>query len=218
MKKIPVYLMPGLSAGKKIFTYLKLPDIYEIHYMHWLIPYKNESLQDYSRRLATQITDENPILLGVSFGGIIIQEIAQQIPVKQLIIVSSIKHHSELKPFYKWAYKTKLYKLVPVPIIKKRHWLQKLFLPKPIKKKLRLYERFLEIDDTYYIRWSFHQVLSWRQTQMPENFVHIVGENDTVFPPKYINDPKIVVPRGRHEMMVYEVKWFNRHLPQLLAK
>ena len=210
--------MPGLGAGTKIFHYLKLPDTYEVHYMQWLIPYKNESLQDYSKRLATQITEENPILFGVSFGGIIIQEIARQIPVKQLIIVSSIKHHDEMKPLFKLAYKTKLYKLFPVSLLKKRHFLQHKFFPKALNKKLQLYQKFLEIDEPYYIRWSIHQVLSWQQTQIPENFVHIVGEKDMVFPPRYINEPKTIVPQGRHEMIIYKVKWFNRHLPQLLAK
>ena len=210
--------MPGLGAGKKIFTHLKLPDIYEVHYMYWLIPYKNESLQDYSKRLAAQITDKNPILLGVSFGGIIIQEIAKQIPVKQLIIVSSVKHHDEMKPLFKIANKTKIYKLLPVSLLKKRHLFQNFLLPKVINKKLQLYQKFLEIDDAYYIRWSIQQVLSWQQTQIPENFVHIVGEKDRVFPHRYINAPKIIVPHDGHEMIIYNVKWFNRHLPQLLAK
>ena len=210
--------MPGLGAGKKIFTYLKLPDIYEVHYMYWLIPYKNESLQDYSKRLAAQITDKNPILLGVSFGGIIIQEIAKQITVKQLIIISSIKHHDEMKPLFKIANKTKLYKLLPVSLLKKRHLFQNLLLPKVINKKLQLYQKFLELDAPYYISWSIEKILTWQQTKIHEKYVHIVGEKDMVFPPKYINEPKIVVPHGRHEMIVYKVKWFNRHLPQLLAK
>ncbi len=216
MNKTPVYLMPGLGAGKKIFTYLNLPDNYELHYMHWLIPYRNESLQDYSKRLAVQITDKNPILLGVSFGGIIIQEIAKQIPVKQLVIVSSIKHHGEMKPLFKIANKTKLYKLLPVSLLKKRHLFQNFLLPNVINKKLQLYQKFLELDDTYYINWSIKKILTWKQTKMPENFIHIVGENDMVFPYRYINAPKIIVPNGRHEMIVYKVKWFNRYLPQLL--
>ncbi len=218
MHKIPVYLMPGLGAGNKIFTHLKLPEIYEVHYLQWLLPYQNETLQDYSRRLCRQINEENPILIGVSFGGIVIQEIAKQISVKQLVIISSIKHHQEMKPLFKLARNTKLYKLLPVSLLKKRQLLQKLVLPRPIQKKLRLYQRFLELDDTQYIRWSIEKILTWQQNRLPENLVHIVGEKDRVFPPQYINYPKIIVPEGRHEMIIFKVKWFNRHLPEILAK
>ena len=217
MSKIPVYLMPGLGAGKKIFENLKFPEAYQVHYVHYLIPYKNESLQDYTTRLIKQIKDENPILLGVSFGGIIIQEIAQQIPVKQLIITSSIKHHSELKPFYKFAYKTKIHKLLPIQILKKLDVLEKVPLPKSYKFKIKLYQKFLELDDPYYILWSIDRVFSWQQKHIPKNFVHIVGEKDTVFPVKYIKEPKIIVPDGHHEMIVSKVRWFNRNLPQYLS-
>ncbi len=209
--------MPGLGAGKKIFKYLKLPGEYQVHYLHWLIPYNKESLQEYTKRLIAQIKDENPILIGVSFGGIIVQEIAKQIPVKQVIIISSIKHHTELKPFYKLAYKTKLYKILPAQLLRNLDRLKKLPLDKPIKKKIRLYQIFLELDDPYYIRWSIEQVFSWRQRQIPENLIQISGEKDIVFPIKFIKDPKIVVLGGRHEMIVTKVRWFNRNLSRFLA-
>ncbi len=218
MQKIPVYLMPGLGAGAKIFKGLHLPPQYELHDMHWEIPYKEESLKSYVLRIKQQIKHPNPILLGVSFGGIIIQELAKYITVKQLVIISSIKHQNEFKPSYKIAYKLKIYKILPVQILKKIDWLEKKALTQRFKQKMQLYQRFLEIDDPYYIRWSIRQILAWKQTQTLPDFVQFVGEKDPVFPPKYIKAPKIIVPNGRHDMMVYQMKWFNQHLPSYLLK
>ncbi len=210
--------MPGLGAGKKIFRYLKFPGKYQVYYLHWLIPYYNESLQDYTKRLSKQIDQKNVILIGISFGGIIVQELSKQIPVKQVIIISSIKHHDELKPFYKIVYKITLHKLLPVLWLRKLNVLEKLPLPVTLKKKIKLYQKFLEIDDPYYIRWSIDKVFSWKQKQIPENIIHIAGEKDKIFPLKYLKDPKILVPDGPHEMIVTKVHWFNRNLPRFLSE
>ena len=209
--------MPGLGAGKKIFEYLKLPDNYHIHYLYWIIPNKNEKLRDYAKRLTQQIKDENPILIGVSFGSIIIQEISNQISVKQVIIISGIKHRNELKPFYKFIYFTKIHKILPVKIIRNLELIEKLPLPSFIRKKVKLYRKFLEVDDPYYLKWGINCVLSWRQMQAPDNFVHFAGEKDTVFPIKYIKEPVILVPDGEHEMIVTKVRWFNNNLPRFLS-
>lgn len=217
MSKIPVYLMPGMGAGPKIFKNLKWPDNYEVHYLKWLVPASsNESLADYTKRLLRQVKHDTPILLGVSFGGIIVQEMAKYIPVKQLIIVSSIKHHDELSPLFKTAFDYKLYKLVPSSLLKKVDTIEKWTPIKRMKRKMQFYQAFLEMDDPRYINWAIPQVIGWKQTQTLSNFVHIVGDKDPVFPVKYIQDPKIVVPRGRHDMIILKAKWFNEHLPNLL--
>ena len=92
MTKIPVYFMPGLAASSLIFERIALPDdLYEINLLEWEIPIENESLADYAKRIAKKITHENPVLIGVSFGGIVVQEMATFIKVKKVIIISSVK-------------------------------------------------------------------------------------------------------------------------------
>ena len=60
------------------------------------MPEEDESLAHYASRLASTITAPNPILLGVSFGGIIMQEVAKQINYKKVVIISSVKTQYEL--------------------------------------------------------------------------------------------------------------------------
>ena len=61
-----------------------------------MIPLDNEALEDYALRMTQYIVHENAVLLGVSFGGVLVQEMSKHIKVRKLIIVSSVKSASEL--------------------------------------------------------------------------------------------------------------------------
>ncbi len=218
MQKIPLYLMPGMAASPKIFELLSFPEMYELHYMHWILPEENESLPSYVARLISlQIKHRNPILLGVSFGGIIVQEIAKQIPVRQLILISTVKNRNEFSPFFDTALRYKLYKLFPSRIMKQVNLLEKIAFTKNLRKKMRLYKMYMTMHQPRYLDWAIERILYWKQEKNPVNFVHIVGENDRVFPPKYIKAPKIIVPKGRHDMILFKAGWFNKNLPNLLV-
>lgn len=96
MSKIPVYLMPGLAASTAIFERIVLPENdFEIHLLEWEIPLGKESLADYAKRIAAKIKQPNPVLIGVSFGGILVQEMAKYIDVRKVIIISSVKSNLE---------------------------------------------------------------------------------------------------------------------------
>jgi len=85
--KIPVYFMPGLAASSSIFERISLPSHqFEIVLLEWEIPLDNETLPQYASRIANKITHKNPVLIGVSFGGILVQEMAKCISVKKLLL------------------------------------------------------------------------------------------------------------------------------------
>jgi len=78
MDKIPVYFMPGLAASPAIFERISLPpEQFEMILLEWQIPLDNETLSQYAKRIAEKVTLPNPVLVGVSFGGILVQEISQ---------------------------------------------------------------------------------------------------------------------------------------------
>jgi esterase/lipase len=66
-----------------------------IHLLDWIDPQQNESLQSYASRLCEKITHNNPVLIGVSFGGIIVQEMSRIISCKKVVIISSVKSYKE---------------------------------------------------------------------------------------------------------------------------
>ncbi len=116
---IHVYLMPGMAANPTIFEHIKLPeDQFEIHWLDWIIPLKDESLTDYAKRMTKQIKHDNIVLLGVSFGGILVQEMAKFVKVRKLFVVSSVISKNQLPKRFKIARKTKAYKLLPTQLIR----------------------------------------------------------------------------------------------------
>ena len=115
---IHVYFMPGMAASSKIFEYIELPETqFQIHYLEWLIPSDNELLSDYARRMSEIIEHKKCVLLGVSFGGVLVQEMSKYLNVQKLIIVSSIKSRNELPKKMILAKVTKAYKLLPVQLV-----------------------------------------------------------------------------------------------------
>ena len=214
--KIPVYFMPGMAANPKIFENIQLdPTVFELHYLSWDLPNKNESLQSYASRIAQRITHKNPILLGVSFGGILVQEIAKIIVVRKIIIVSSVKSTQELPKKMIFAKHTKIHKLIPTQLVTNMELVAKFALGDFMQKRIHLYEKYLSVSDPYYIDWSIDQIVNWEQAKAIPNTIHIQGTLDTVFPVDYIKD-FIPIPKGTHSMIIYKYKWFNENLPDIL--
>lgn len=116
--KIPLYLMPGMAASPRIFEYIKLPDDFELIKLSWMSPTKGESLSGYAKRMCQRIEHKNPVLLGVSFGGILVQEMAKHISCRKVIIVSSVKSNTEFTLSMKLAKKTGAHKLLPTSGLK----------------------------------------------------------------------------------------------------
>ena len=84
-------------------------DEFEIILLEWFIPLDKESLEDYALRMTKNIKHENPVLIGVSFGGILVQEIAKLIKVRKTIIISSVKSNKEFPRRIKIAKSTMAY-------------------------------------------------------------------------------------------------------------
>lgn len=212
---IPVYMMPGMAASSRIFEYIKLPEPFKIFYLDWKIPKKNELLETYAQRLLEDIKHDNPVLIGVSFGGVIVQEIAKHIPCRKVIIISSIKSRYELPYRMRISRDMHLYNIAPVGLAKSIKRLSTSALPAKVKTRLALYKKYLSVDDPVYLRWALTQILRWPQEESMEGIVHIHGDADPVFPFKYIKDC-ICIPGGTHIMIITKYRWFNENLPQII--
>lgn len=217
-KKTHVYLMPGMAANPSIFKNIKLPDdIFEQHLLEWFVPEKNMSLTEYASAMNKKIKHENPVLLGVSFGGMLVQEMAKLRPVKKVILVSSVKRTTELPKKMQFAKYTKVHKLLPTGLVNNVELLAKYAFGETVTKRLALYEEYLSVRDKYYIDWSIDQIVNWNQSECPDCLVHIHGDKDAVFPINYIKDC-IKVKNGTHTMIIHRSKWFNEHLPTIILE
>lgn len=210
--------MPGLAASPKIFERIQLPEAnFEMHLLEWFLPEKNETLEAYAKRMTHKIKHENPVLIGVSFGGILVQEMAKIIPVRKTIIISSVKCMDEFPMRMKVAKTTKAYKLIPTSMFSNVEFLLKYGIGEKIKERLELYKMYLSVNDKKYLDWAIEHVLIWNRKQTDEKVIHIHGDADDVFPIKNIKNC-IVVKGGTHAMILFKYKWMNENLPKIIAE
>lgn len=217
MSKTHIYFVPGMAANSKIYEFLNLDkNIFESHFLEWKIPLSyDESIESYAQRMCDEITHENPVLIGVSFGGVIVQEMSKLIPVKKVIIISSIKSNQELPKRLKLVEKTKVYKLFPAKFIENIETYVSMFLGDYQKKKFQEYKKYMSVRNAAYLNWAIVTILHWQQSESLKNITHIHGTRDEVFPIKYINDC-IEIENGTHTMIITKAKKITKAISQAL--
>lgn len=215
-ENIPVYFMPGMAAGPSIFRDISLPgETFEMVMLEWFIPEKGMTLREYATAMCKLVKHPNPVLIGVSFGGLLVQEMARQLSARKVIIISSVKSSSELPKRMLFARYTSIHKLLPTGLVNNVELLSKYAFGENLGKRLELYEQFLCVRDKYYIDWCIDQMVNWAPGEPLPNLVHIHGDKDSVFPIQNIKDC-ISVENGTHAMIIHRYKWFNERLPAII--
>lgn len=221
MKKelLHIYFVPGLAASISIFEHIKLPEtVCKIHLLPWLIPLtKNESLTHYAKRMCESVTEKNHVLVGVSFGGIMVQEMSKISKPLKTIIISSVKHHNEFPLRLKIAKNTRAYLLTPVKALTNIEKFTVYLYGDAIKKRAELYKKYLSMRDPKYLPWAIKNVLHWEQNIQDKNIIHVHGDKDGIFPIKSIKNC-IIVPGGTHIMILNKAKKINAILIDILKK
>lgn len=213
MEKTHVYFVPGLAASTKIFEYISLPkETFELHFLEWVLPLtRSESIESYAQRMCAKIIHKNPVLIGVSFGGVIVQEMSKLIHFKKVIIISSIKSRKELPKRLKLAQKTKVYKLFPSKAVQNIENYNPCLFNDFLKKRSELYKKYLSVRNAEYLEWAIHNVLNWQQKHELEYVLHIHGNKDQMFPIKHIKN-SIEVDKGTHVMILNKAKTISKIL------
>lgn len=213
---IHVYLMPGMAANPTIFEHIKLPENqFKIHWLEWIIPFKDELLTDYAKRITEQVKHDNIVLLGVSFGGVVVQEMSKFLKIKKLIVVSSVISKHQLPTRLKIMKATKAYKILPTQLLSNVDLFAKFAFGDFIKKRIYLYKKYLSVNDKRYLDWAIKEMVCWEQEDPPKSVIQIHGDNDGVFTHS-CDDSCIVVRGGTHIMIINKYKWFNDNLPKLI--
>ena len=208
--------MPGMAANPKIFEFIKLPENFKTHHLEWQMPYKNELISEYTLRISRLIKGNNIVLIGVSFGGIIVQEISKIIKCSKVIIISSVKSNKELPLMMQIGKKTKAYKFFNVNWINDFESLALFVFGPIVRNRIELYRKYLSVRDENYLKWSIHQIVNWDQKNPLKDIIHIHGNIDLVFPSIYIKKA-IFVSGGTHAMILRKASWLNKNLPIIIS-
>ena len=213
-----MYFVPGLAASKEIFRNIRLSEErYEIHILEWLLPKKKETLGAYAQRMAQRVKHRNIVLVGVSFGGVMAQEMSSFLDLKSLVIISSVKSKNELPLRLRLAKKVGAYKLLPTGWALSVKDLTKLAVGPRSKRRLLLYQEYLSVRDKQYLDWAIKQMVCWERAEANPVVHHIHGDQDSVFPLKYIKGAR-VIEGGNHAMILRKGSVVSKLLERIVEE
>jgi hypothetical protein len=214
-----IYQISGLGANGKAFKNLKLNNEFEQINIPWLQPEVDETLVHYTERMLDKINPtEDFLLMGLSFGGILVQEMNRFVNPKHTILLSTIKDRLEMPKLFRFASETNAHKLVPMNFLTSDKvfsymMLRKIYFP----KKQDALDEIFEFKDHYYLRWSINQIVNWHRSSdyQIDNLTHIHGNKDIVFPISNIKNCE-VVEGGTHIMVMQKPKIVSGLINQVL--
>ncbi len=210
-----IYCISGFGADERVFSKLDFGDN-DVHFIAWKIPEKHESIGSYAERMQKDIVHSNPVLLGLSFGGMMSIEIAKRIAVEKVILVSSISTCRELPLYMKIAGKLRLNKLIPMkpyPILEPLENYNLGVQTKEEKELLKEYRKNLNLQ---YSNWAMDQVVNWANDRTLPNVIHIHGTKDHIFPIRYIHNPDYIIQGGGHLISMNNSEELNGILKKIL--
>ncbi len=210
-----VYFISGLGANEQVFSKLHLSNVTPV-YLKWMIPEANERIESYAERMSYQIDEAEPVLIGLSFGGMMAVEIAKQFPVRKVILISSAKTRNELPWWMKTAGKIHLHKIIktsPSPVL---YPIEDFFLGAGSPEEKKMVASFRQSIGSNYLQWALNAIVKWNNVTIPENIIHIHGTNDKIFP---INNIKAdySIAKGGHFMVFNKAEDVGTILNKVLA-
>ncbi|MGV2827057.1 alpha/beta hydrolase [Myxosarcina sp. GI1(2024)] len=212
-----IYCVSGLGADDRVFKQLEFEGYRPVH-IRWLEPERGETIASYAKRLTAQIKSEKPILIGLSFGGLIAIEIAKQIEVEKIILISSAKNKHEIPLYFRLLRWFPIYRLIPLKSIvctvyRIAYW----FFSLETIEERKLLRAILTDTDPHFLKWAIHRVVTWNNKQVPEQICHIHGTNDRIFPISFAK-ADLQVEQGGHLMIMNRAAKISALISQVLDR
>lgn len=195
-----IYCISGIGADERIFKNLHIPGTELVH-IRWPEFDKHDELGCYAQKIIPQIKEENPVLLGLSFGGMLAVEIAKIHPVKKIFLVSSAKTKEEL-PQYGTFFRTLiLSRIIPSFLYTVPNTVTYNLFGAKLPDEIQLLKGVFEDTDGKLMKWAMRAITLWRNETYPEPLVHIHGTADKILPMENIH-ANYLIEGGTH-IMIY---------------
>ncbi len=199
-----LFLFSGLGADHRVFQFLDLSG-FNVTYIKWLEPQASESMQQYAARLTAQINVERPVLVGLSFGGMMAMEVAKHITTEKIVLISSAKTQKEIPPYFRLAGKLKLNKIVALRVAKNPNALAYRMMGAETTSEKNLMKTILTETDPVFFKWAIEKVVTWNNKVLHDNVVHIHGTKDLLLPHRFVK-ADFSIENGTHLMTVQHAK------------
>lgn len=197
-----VYFVSGMCYNCNVFDKLRLPEGFAKKYIEWHIPHAGESLEEYARRMAEGIDATRPfILVGYSFGAVIMQEMNKFLSPLKNVIVSSFKSEEEIPTLFKAVKRSNLTEYVPMRVYSSTEFITETFNRLIYHMPYSELSRYMTVVDPVYIKWAVKQITEWIPFAPKKHLYHIHGTEDQIFPFEHIRNA-FPVEGGDHLMVL----------------
>ncbi|MEO7212395.1 alpha/beta hydrolase [Mucilaginibacter sp.] len=214
-----VFLIPGLGADTRLYKNIVLPEVFERLLVDWIAPDTLDTLTTYAQKLVKQYNIQSgDIAIGDSLGGMIAVEIAKQVKLQKVILISSIKTADEAPWYFKLFQKVPVYKPIPASIMTKVGFMVKPVFGNMSTEDLTIFQSMLANSSPVFLKWAMHAVLYFNNMEPISNLFHIIGDKDQVFPWKKIKDPTAIIKGGTHIMVFDRAGEINKLLADILQQ
>lgn len=209
-----LYLFSGLGADHRVFQFLNLEG-FKVTYIKWITPIARESMEKYAARLAEQIDTKNPVLIGLSFGGMMAMEVAKLVETEKIILISSAKTKKEIPPYFRVAGRLNLNKLIPADRMKQPNAFAYRMMGAESDSEKTMMNNILTETDPVFFKWAMQKVITWKNMTLHQNLVHIHGKKDRLLPYRFVK-ADISIEDGTHLMTVRNAKEISEILRNII--
>lgn len=209
-----IYCLSGLGADERIYARLNLPGRKLVH-IRWPEHDEYDELPCYAQKVAALIQDENPIIMGVSLGGMIGVEISKIRAVKKLILISSAKTRGEMPPYGGWFGKLIKSKILPPFVYKMPNQVLMDKFGAETDEDEALLTAILKDSDGKFMKWAMRAVALWQNDNYLQPVAHIHGRKDHMIFPENVHADHWIEDGG-HIMVYNRAEQISRIIEQEL--
>ncbi len=212
--KQTIYAISGIAADDRVFQFLNLDN--PLQYLPWIEPLPDETLKSYAHRMMTTYgidQVEKPIILGLSFGGMLATEMAKIIPGSKAILISTSETRSELPLAIKAGAKMKANKFIPDMLANPPIDLAAKFFG---TKKKELLKAILADSDIDFTRWALGAIGKWENDVRLSEKLKIHGTEDIVIP--LVDKSSVIIDSGTHLMILDKPDEVSRAINDYLKR
>lgn len=194
------YCFSGLGADKSVFQFLEIENT-ELHFVDWIEPLSNESLENYSQRLVSSLRLETPYsFMGVSFGGMIAIEASKITNPSNVFLVSSAQSSLEIPFLFRLLARTKLYNIVPDLFFRTPNFFAQFLFGTSCVTEKKLLNEIIRNTEVKFLKWALGAIVKWdpKENGMA---IRIHGGKDRILP---LRNQKIDlrIENGSHFLIV----------------
>ena len=194
-----VYLLPGIATDHHLFDRLDLGGL-DVVKLDWPRFRRGTTLEEIAKDMAQQVDRDEPhILVGVSMGGMVAQELALITNPAKVILISTWTGPQEWPRFVRFGAAIGVQRVITATAMK-AGWPVKRFLTGQDGRTAQVLRDMALREGPEQIRRGLTAIFRWRGSRWKGPIVRIHGDKDRLMPIQQIK-PDHVVRGGAHAMV-----------------